>query len=304
MAKYTIELRDIVSRERLFDFSYPFYDETKRSEFERSFIRHFYFREIGTETVSMFKHYLEDKMLTIFPYYNELFQTATMEYSILDNYKLTETMSRKVEGLGKSAGVVSSRSESFDKQDTETDVSGQISREGTGEISDNGSGSETLRTTENTGETSKQNGTSKDVDKFLDTPQGKLNLDNTDYLTNIRQRETEHEENGERDVEHTSESERSSATNNKQTQTSRGTESNTGESKTTHTGEQRSGLDSNTRSERKDESREEYELIRSGNIGIDTDSDMIHKHIKLQQILKRIEAMFFDECEDLFMMIW
>jgi hypothetical protein len=42
MAKYTVELRDIVkSGLKVFDFDYTFYDEAKKPDFEQKFINHF-----------------------------------------------------------------------------------------------------------------------------------------------------------------------------------------------------------------------------------------------------------------------
>ena len=55
-----------------FNFNFPFYDETKRAEFEQNFLRHFYMREIGLETIDYFMLRLEDKLNTIMPYYNKL----------------------------------------------------------------------------------------------------------------------------------------------------------------------------------------------------------------------------------------
>ena len=50
MARYTVELRTIVeSGVPIFDFPYQFYDKEKKADFERRFIHHFYFREIGAE---------------------------------------------------------------------------------------------------------------------------------------------------------------------------------------------------------------------------------------------------------------
>lgn len=41
-----------------------------------------------------------------------------------------------------------------------------------------------------------------------------------------------------------------------------------------------------------------------GNIGVQTQSDMLEKHLILQKKLKNIEKNFFDECEELFMMVY
>lgn len=99
MAKYTLELREIIENftgsETLFDFEYPFYDEEKRAEFETKFISHFYFKEIGVETYGRFKFNLRERLNLIMPVYNKFYLSMNLEQRILNNYSLTETMSRK-----------------------------------------------------------------------------------------------------------------------------------------------------------------------------------------------------------------
>ena len=120
MANYTIELKDVIEHGyNIFDFAYPFYNDDKKPAFEQSFIRHFYFREIGCDTVDRFKLYLKDKMLTVFPYYNELFKTALIEYDKLNNYNLTDKTVRTLENTGKNAGFSSSVGQLFDEQNSE-----------------------------------------------------------------------------------------------------------------------------------------------------------------------------------------
>ena len=72
----------------------------------------------------------------------------------------------------------------------------------------------------------------------------------------------------------------------------------------TFTGEERTTADNNTRTRSEGYTTETIEHTKKGNIGVDTDADMIQKHIALQKILTQIEKMFFDECEDLFMLVW
>src|SRR5699024_3484895 len=47
-------------RPKLFDFSYPLYDSNLKDQFELDFIRHFYTREIGSESIALFKLRLQD----------------------------------------------------------------------------------------------------------------------------------------------------------------------------------------------------------------------------------------------------
>ncbi len=78
------------ARPLFFNFQYPFYDETKRTEFETNFLKHFYMREIGLETYPLFKLKLDDKLNTIMPYYNKLFAATSEEYApYTDDYTTT-----------------------------------------------------------------------------------------------------------------------------------------------------------------------------------------------------------------------
>ena len=99
MANYTIELRELVENNyKIFDFSYPLFDESYRETFERNFIDYFYFREIGFETIARFKHHLKTELNILMPYYNKLYTSQGLEQRILDNYDVTETFERNVTG--------------------------------------------------------------------------------------------------------------------------------------------------------------------------------------------------------------
>ena len=97
MEKYTITLGEIIEKNvNIFDFDYPIYSEEYRKTFEEHFIEHFYYDEIGQETVGRFKHRLKIKLNTIMPYWNKIFLADELEQRILDNYNVTETYEREV----------------------------------------------------------------------------------------------------------------------------------------------------------------------------------------------------------------
>lgn len=97
MANYTMELRQIINRDiEIFDFDYPFYDVTKKPQFEEMFINHFFFHEIGCETVHRFKHYLKAKLHEIEPYYTHLYKTTMYEYNPILNYDVNEEITREL----------------------------------------------------------------------------------------------------------------------------------------------------------------------------------------------------------------
>lgn len=105
MSQYTTQLRWIVENmtksgtvtERcaeaapmIFNFSFPFYDETKRLDFEVMFLRHFYMQEICAETVGLWKVFLEDWLNVNMPFWNLKYKAIQQEFSFLDTYDYTE----------------------------------------------------------------------------------------------------------------------------------------------------------------------------------------------------------------------
>ena len=99
MANYTIELRKILSSRDIFkSINYDFYEETYKPIFEEKFIKRFYFREIGVETIERFLINLETTLNEIMPYYKHLYQTTTYKYDPILNYDVTETITREIVG--------------------------------------------------------------------------------------------------------------------------------------------------------------------------------------------------------------
>ena len=100
MSKYTTEVRFICETEyglkesagqtkvteiltavapKIFDFDFPIFDENYRLALEIKILRHFYTREIGSETVGLWKLRLEDKMNEIMPYLNKFYAMYVQE---------------------------------------------------------------------------------------------------------------------------------------------------------------------------------------------------------------------------------
>ena len=117
MSKYTTELRyicevladldesegfnsvdDIIdaSYSKLFDFDYPIFDTDYKPTLEKKIIRHFYTREIGDETVGLFKMHLSAKMNDIMPYYNQLYESQLLEFEPLTDVNYTKSGSESL----------------------------------------------------------------------------------------------------------------------------------------------------------------------------------------------------------------
>lgn len=102
MSKYTLELNQIVNDLdfNLFDFDYNLYDNDLKSAFEKKFIDHFYFYEIGLSPIARFKKALQIKLNGIFPYYKQLYQTElrSADIDFMLNKDLKEEYTRQLTG--------------------------------------------------------------------------------------------------------------------------------------------------------------------------------------------------------------
>lgn len=96
MAVYTITLMELIEMGlKIFDFEYDMKPQEHKTVFEELFIRHFYFREIGTETPGRFKYHLQTELMKLLPHYNKLYMSQGLEQRILDNYDVTEEFKRQ-----------------------------------------------------------------------------------------------------------------------------------------------------------------------------------------------------------------
>lgn len=108
MAQYTIELREIIKSKNIFNsINYELYNNDYKPIFEEKFIKRYYFREIGCETVGRFLIYLETMLNEIMPYYTRLYKTTTYKYDPLLNYDLIEETTREIVGENSSTSSTS-----------------------------------------------------------------------------------------------------------------------------------------------------------------------------------------------------
>ena len=83
------------SREKIFNFSYPIFDESYKSVLETKILKHYYTREIGLETVGLWKLKLDTKLNEIMPYYNQLYKSELLEFNPLYDVDLERTHNLK-----------------------------------------------------------------------------------------------------------------------------------------------------------------------------------------------------------------
>lgn len=185
MSKYTTEVRyiceyyagleeskgyeDISStiekaRPKVFDFDFPIYDEDYRSVLETKILNHYYTREIGFETVGLWKHFLQMRLTEIMPYYNQLYKSTLIEFNPMYDTDLTTNSDRNIK-----------HDEQTTNENTRTDNLTQTSN-------DTGMRTDDLAHTDHT----TANGSSRE--RYSDTPQGGLDgmesVNDNLYLTN------------------------------------------------------------------------------------------------------------------------
>ena len=147
----------------IFSFDYPIFDENYREVLETKILRHYYTREIGSETYGLWKLRLQTKLNEIMPYYNKLYESELLKYDPLRDVDMTTT------NVGQKTGERSG--ESNDNRVNSFNGTRQGEHEQT-----------------NVGSSNSQGGSSDTTqDLYSDTPQGGLTgVDNLTYLTNAR----------------------------------------------------------------------------------------------------------------------
>lgn len=163
----------------VFDFDFPIFDESYRTVLETKILKHYYTREIGLETVGLWKLKLDTKLNEIMPFYNQLYKSELIEFNPMHDVDLTRDHNLKREETTKQDATEKGTIEKTGSVDDNTHT----------ETSDNQNNESTTDIQNTTGSTSREQlGSSKThYDKYSDTPQGSLqNVQNDTYLTNAR----------------------------------------------------------------------------------------------------------------------
>lgn len=285
MAKYTTMVRSIVeqvtinSRDlpitkrvemacpAIFDFDFPIWLEAYKPVLEKKILMHYFNKEIGFETVGLWKFYLEERLNLIMPYYNNLYQTTVRDYDYLSNVNMTETSDRV-------------NNETEDGKFTGTS-------ENTATSNQSQNATETTEQDENVQVTSKVEGeeNSDQTTHNLQSDLPQANYNNLDYGTNLDEGTQNVSKTSTTDTTGTSTTNRTGNTENNSTM-QQNTESNlsqTSENNITKHG------------------NENYQTKREGSNGAFSLTDLL---IKYRESLLNIDNLIINELSDLFMMIY
>lgn len=140
--------------------NYPIFDETYRDKLNDKIIRHYFLREIGHETIDMFKYQMETKMGEIMPLYNQHYVLGLLEVdplSTISMHSITEmdsTGNTTGTGTNTSTADAKSRAVASDTPQTELSENGDYASSMQDNISNSTAGGTTTEEQDTT-----QNGT-------------------------------------------------------------------------------------------------------------------------------------------------
>lgn len=321
-----------VAAPKIFNFSFPMFDEAYRLTLEKKILRHYYTREISEETVGLWKLRLEDKLNLIMPYYNQLYDTTLIKFNPIYDVDVTtqNTKTGQTSQVGAQHGVdAKNTSEIKDK----ADAYGEKEAETYNKNRFTESSEERAETNKNlnTGiaNSFENNSSDRNTDSdnthwklYSDTPQGGIEgiegtgsgtptVNNNFYLTNA----TKDTDNTEVDEATTSQNERNETTNvvenseysgNKAESVDENEILNKNRNKNNTLNSSTFGTTNSAGNYNKNEkvdieNLEQYTERIFGKRGSLTYSKMIEE---FRDIILNIDAMIIDELADLFFGLW
>ena len=179
----------------VFNFNFPVFDESYRKPLEIKILKHFYTREIGFESVGLWKLKLDTKLNEVMPYFNQLYKSELLSFNPLYDvdYQTSHTLNRnentKKDNTGKTITDRNGRTTSDTNVDTSSTTTGSVNTETNSETNDvsnsNSERNESVNGTSTT--TSETKGTTSNTEMYSETPQGSIeNLEAGRYLTNAK----------------------------------------------------------------------------------------------------------------------
>lgn len=328
MSKFTTEVRNICetyandpslsiedtitkAKPYIFNDTWNTYEPDHKDELEQKILRFYYMREIGYETVSLWKFRLNTQLSLIMPKYNVLYSSlGKIKENLLANVDVTEERSSNDKNTNENTTHNASTAtvSASGKSDTTNSTNGTTTNETTSK-SDTTDNSKSTTEASNTGKTTSTGSSKNGSDawqKYADTPQGGLQgLQNDTYLTNA----THNLVDGNSSSDTTTDS--SGSSNN--TVTDEGTTSNTGSSNGTTTNKD-SGETHSTNSNSSNTSNDGT-TTQNGSSNHDGTSTMhmtgknngtsyLEEYTKLVNQYNDIDMQIVAELEPLFMGIW
>lgn len=198
MSYYTISLKDYynsfgigktweekikTATDKLFDFSFPWYNDKSDGsleDFKRFFFEKHFTDEIGFETIALFKMKMQEVFYRKIPYYSEMYKALHIDYNPLINHEISGK--NDVSTTGKTTGSSKQNSDIINGgSDThKTDHTGTIKNDGSS-TSENSNTHKDINTTGTTGSETNQ---TKNQTIHSDFPQATFNT-SSDYASSM-----------------------------------------------------------------------------------------------------------------------
>lgn len=270
----------------VFDFTFPIFDESYRSVLETKILKHYYTREIGLESVGLWKLKLETKLNEIMPFYNQLYKSELLEFNpfydvdLTRDHKLNKTENTKQTGT----------------EEVDTSKNGSVTDETNTEENGNQNITSDTNINNTTGSTSEETAgnTKTHYDKYSDTPQGSLqNVQNDTYLTNARMINDTDSQTGKTTVTGNDESNGTTTSNtdtNNTVDTTRNIDTNDRETRSTAQSANRNLT-----------SLDDYLEHIKGKNGGASYSALLNEY---RQTFLNIDMQVINELDELFMLLW
>jgi len=122
MLKQVLDFTDDIGLE-----NYPIFDESYREKLNAKIIRHYFLREIGHETIDIFRYQMETKMGEIMPLYNQHYVLGLLEVdplSTISMHSLTQMDSTgNTTGTGESTSKAGAKSRAVASDTPQTELS-------------------------------------------------------------------------------------------------------------------------------------------------------------------------------------
>lgn len=114
MATFTMELRRVLEIDPTIQTeilgNYPIFDEDHRAVLNRKIINHFWNREIGQETISLFRLQLMRRLDEIMPLYNQQYEISAIKFNQLETVRVRNKALNNGESNSTSTGNTTSES--------------------------------------------------------------------------------------------------------------------------------------------------------------------------------------------------
>ena len=301
MSKYTTEVRyicehlagyddskgcddvDLViskSWNKLFTTNCKFFDNDYRQILCSKILKHYYLREISSETVGIWKLWLNTKLEEIMPYYNQLYESALLEFNPFNDVDYTKEHAGESEDThqGENSTVKGATGDFTSTENTSTaGTQNDIS---------------TSTDDRNIAEHGSYSGTAGKTDRYSDTPQGTISntdLQGDSYLTNVR---IINDTNGGSNDSTTADYNTSTATNDTASTSTGNTTISSGNTSTENVDGSDSYLNQNTNS---------YTERVFGKMSTTPYSELLNK---FRDTFLNIDMMIINEFDELFLQLW